>query len=84
MGSPFDQGEYEKGDSRTVTTTRLETRASLCPLCDAEVRLMGRLLIGEVIGCGRCGAQLEVASLQPLSLEPFARVDEEEEDLQRG
>lgn len=39
---------------------------------------MGRLLIGEVIGCGQCGAQLEVASPEPLELEPFARVEEEE------
>lgn len=68
-----------------MTTTRLETSATLCPLCDAEVRLAGRLLIGEVFGCSRCGAQLEVASLEPLGLEPFARVEEEEEDLeQRG
>lgn len=41
---------------------------------------MGRLLIGEVFGCAKCGAPLEVASPDPLELEPFARVDEEEED----
>jgi hypothetical protein len=35
-----------------------------------------------VIGCGRCGAQLEVAEPDPPVLEPFARVDEEEEELE--
>jgi len=65
-----------------TTTTDLVTRASICPVCNVELRLLGRLLIGEVFGCGRCEAPLEVASLEPLVLEPFARVEEEEEDLE--
>lgn len=44
------------------------------------MRLLGRLLIGEVFGCGRCGAQLEIANSDPAVLEPFARIDQEEED----
>jgi lysine biosynthesis protein LysW len=44
------------------------------------VRLLGRLLIGEVFGCGRCGAQLEVAGVEPLALEPLAPIDEDEAD----
>ena len=64
-----------------VTTTRLRTRATLCPVCNAEVRLTGRLLVGEVFGCSACRAPLEVASPEPLVLEPFARIEEEEEDL---
>jgi lysine biosynthesis protein LysW len=73
----LDQG----GEQGTVTTTRLKTRTAVCPLCDAEVRLLGRLLVGEVFGCGKCGAQLEVASPDPVVLEPLARIEEEEEDL---
>jgi len=65
-----------------VTTTRLRTRAALCPVCSAEVRLLGRLLVGEVFGCAECGSPLEVASPEPLVLEPFARIEEEEEDLE--
>jgi hypothetical protein len=45
------------------------------------VRLVGRLLVGEVFGCGQCGAQLEVASPDPVMLVPFAKVEEEEEDF---
>lgn len=67
-----------------MTTTRLRTRAAQCPICDAEVRLQGRLLVGEVFGCTECGAQLEVASPDPLVLEPFARIEEEEEDRKRA
>ncbi len=39
-------------------------------------------MIGEVFGCTRCGAQLEVASVEPLLLEPMAKVEEDESDLQ--
>jgi len=34
-------------------------------------------MIGEVFGCGQCGAQLEVAATEPVALEPLAKVDEE-------
>lgn len=70
----------EEGVNTVGTTTRIMTRVAHCPECGAEVRLVGRLLIGEVFGCGRCSAQLEVSSLEPLALEPFARVEMEEED----
>lgn len=43
------------------------------------MRLVGRVLVGEVFGCGECGAQLEVASPDPIVLEPLARVEHEEE-----
>jgi lysine biosynthesis protein LysW len=65
----------------TETSTRLQIRTAPCPDCGAEVRLVGRVLIGEVFGCGRCGAQLEVASSDPVVLEPFARVEEDEQDF---
>jgi lysine biosynthesis protein LysW len=63
------------------TSTRLLTSTALCPDCGGEVRLVGRLLIGEVFGCALCGAQIEVASSDPVELEPFAKVEQEEEDF---
>ena len=63
------------------TSTRFKTRTAACPECGGEVRLLGRLLIGEVFGCGRCGAQLEIASVEPLTLEPLAKVEEDEDDF---
>jgi len=60
------------------TTTRIEVRSAHCPACKAQLQLGGRQMIGEVYGCGQCGAQLEVASTEPLLLEPLARIDEQE------
>ncbi|NOT32017.1 MAG: lysine biosynthesis protein LysW [Planctomycetes bacterium] len=57
------------------------SKTARCPDCRGEVRLVGRMLIGEVFGCAHCGAQIEVAGSDPLELEPFARVEEEEEDF---
>ncbi len=44
--------------------------------------LDGRLMIGEVFNCGTCGATLEVANIEPLILEPFAKIEEDAEDFQ--
>ena len=63
------------------TSTRLKLITAICPDCRGEVRLLWRALIGEVFGCGACGAQLEVANTDPLILEPLAKIEEEEEDL---
>jgi lysine biosynthesis protein LysW len=63
-----------------VESTRTKLRAARCPDCGEAVHLDGRLLIGEVFGCSHCGAQLEVANADPLELEPFSKVDAEEED----
>jgi lysine biosynthesis protein LysW len=38
-------------------------------------------MIGEVCECKGCHAQLEVASVSPLVLEPLAKVEEDEEDF---
>lgn len=58
------------------TSVLLKTSLATCPACGVQVRLAGRPLIGEVVGCGACGAQLEVVSLAPPTLEPLARIDE--------
>ncbi|MEQ1892141.1 MAG: lysine biosynthesis protein LysW [Planctomycetota bacterium] len=63
------------------TSVFLKSQTASCPDCGAEVRLLGRAMIGEVFGCGACGAQLEVASLAPPQLEPLARVDEDYAEL---
>jgi alpha-aminoadipate carrier protein LysW len=68
-------------DSTQARTNAAKARTVRCPTCAAEIRLVGRLLIGEVLGCGRCGAQLEVASSDPLELEALAKVEEDEEDF---
>jgi len=64
------------------TSTCLLISAAPCPACGAEVRLMGRQMIGEVLGCAACGAPLEIAGNAPAALEPLARVESEEEELE--
>lgn len=63
------------------TSTVINIRIATCPECGGDVRLVGRLMIGEVFGCGKCGAQLEVASPDPVVLEPLAKIEEDEEDF---
>ena len=64
------------------TSTRFKVVTATCPDCRDEMKLIGRVLIGEVFGCRVCGAQLEVASSDPLTLEPLAKIEEDEEDFQ--
>jgi alpha-aminoadipate carrier protein LysW len=47
-----------------------------CPECDGDLTLDAPLQ-GEIVPCAYCGADLEVVSLSPLSLE---LAPEEEED----
>jgi alpha-aminoadipate carrier protein LysW len=39
-----------------------------CPECDAEI-VLENVLQGEIIVCSDCGVDLEVTSLDPLTLE---------------
>ncbi|MCZ6597459.1 MAG: lysine biosynthesis protein LysW [Planctomycetota bacterium] len=53
-----------------------------CPKCGREVELDQRMLVGEVVTCEYCAAHLEVAELDPLRLERWARIEEDEEDFE--
>jgi len=49
-----------------------------CPVCDAEIDIEeDELDEGDTLSCDECGAELRVAGVDPLELEP---VEEEEED----
>ena len=67
-----------------MTSTKIKLVNAACPKCGKEVRLPARTLIGEVFDCKACHGQLEVASLQPLFLEPLAKIEEDEEDFKSG
>jgi alpha-aminoadipate/glutamate carrier protein LysW len=49
---------------------------SLCPECEALLTLRDPM-VGEILPCAECGADLEVTSLDPVCLE---LAPEEEED----
>lgn len=40
-----------------------------CVVCGAEVRLVDKVVIGEILVCGDCGTELEVLSLDPLTVD---------------
>ena len=61
---------------------RTKTRTTTCRKCGSSMDLDGRLMIGEVFDCGTCGATLEVANIEPLVLEPFAKIEEDVDDFQ--
>jgi len=40
-----------------------------CPECAAEVSLADDVMEGEIVQCAECGAELEVVSLSPPTLD---------------
>lgn len=56
------------------TATTIETA---CPECDAAVRFDRAPLNGQIARCADCGAELEVTSLSPLTLELAPEVEED-------
>lgn len=52
-----------------------------CPKCDALIELDEEELgEGDTLVCEECGADLSVASIDPLELEPTEEEEEEDED----
>ncbi len=49
---------------------------AICPECEAEIKL-DKPLRGEIVTCPDCGAELEVSSVEPLTLE-LAPMEEED------
>jgi alpha-aminoadipate carrier protein LysW len=55
----------------------MSTAIASCPECEADVRLPANAMQHELVVCPDCGAELEIISLNPLTLE---RAPETEED----
>jgi alpha-aminoadipate/glutamate carrier protein LysW len=50
---------------------------TLCPECDADMRLPADAMQNELIVCPECGAELEIISLNPPHLERAPEVEED-------
>jgi len=48
-----------------------------CPICDGAVPVEDGLMLNEILSCPECGAELEVSSLSPLTLEQAPEVEED-------
>ena len=66
----------------TIPATRRGGRKVSCLECDARLELDDRLLVGEVVHCENCLAQLEVAEVDPVVLAPLAPIEETVEDFE--
>lgn len=48
-----------------------------CPECDAEIELASDAVEGEIVVCPDCGVDLEITSLNPVTLD-LAPMEEED------
>ncbi len=48
-----------------------------CPECDGTVTLPSDAIEGEIIRCDDCGVELEVLSLEPLSVDLAPEIQED-------
>jgi alpha-aminoadipate/glutamate carrier protein LysW len=50
--------------------------ATNCPECDAAVNVQG-LLVGEILYCSDCSAELEVRSIEPAEVALAPQIEED-------
>ncbi len=48
-----------------------------CPECAGAIALTDKTEVGEILSCPDCGSRLEVKSLNPASLTPAPKVEED-------
>lgn len=48
-----------------------------CPVCEADVKVATDAMEGELLTCPDCGVELEVVSLEPLTVEEAPEVQED-------
>lgn len=48
-----------------------------CIECEAELTLTEEAMVGEVLECPDCGVELEVTSLEPLTVELAPELEED-------
>jgi len=58
----------------TTQTSRLNVE---CPECAARVPVAASVLVGEVLDCAECGAELEVRGTSPVRVELAPQVEED-------
>ncbi|MEW6742330.1 MAG: lysine biosynthesis protein LysW [Planctomycetota bacterium] len=48
-----------------------------CPECEGDVPVPEDAMLGEIVPCAGCGAELEVTSVSPVVLEPAPEIEED-------
>ena len=61
-----------------ATTTQTTQRTTVeCPECANHIALAANVLVGEILDCGDCGAELEVRATNPVRVELAPEVEED-------
>jgi len=55
----------------------VEMSSVKCPVCEADVKIESGVMLGELLSCADCGAELEVTSLSPLAVAEAPEVQED-------
>ena len=58
-------------------TTHISPVSIDCPECGASVDLGARPMLHEIVPCADCGVELEVLSLEPLTVDLAPEVEED-------
>jgi alpha-aminoadipate carrier protein LysW len=53
------------------------SHSATCPECEADVRIPANAVQNELIACPDCGVELEIISLEPLTLDLAPQVEED-------
>ena len=48
-----------------------------CPICEAVLEIKDDTVIGELMVCEECGAELEVTGMDPVKVEEAPEVEED-------
>ncbi len=60
-----------------TTTQTTQGRTVECPECANNIALAANILVGEILDCGDCGAELEVRATDPVRVEIAPEVEED-------
>ena len=61
-----------------TTTTQTPARLSVeCPECANALTVAANVLVGEILDCKDCGAELEVRATNPVRVELAPEVEED-------
>jgi alpha-aminoadipate carrier protein LysW len=46
--------------------TQTQVNKIICPDCDAEIKQVEGMMVGDILECGECGTEVEILSIDPL------------------
>lgn len=58
-------------------TTQTQRLSVECPECAAALTVAPNILVGEILDCTECGAELEVRATSPIRVELAPEVEED-------